>query len=194
MARCSGKGGAWWQWRVEEGGGWVSAHCQTGKVNGKEKKTGLSYLKSTYFGVFVFRKHCYTSSRASHSWSSPWATRRKKWLQRWCKNARNEPERDACRPLRRPRRTKTRRSRGWRKPARPRSKAWKKGSQNRISVPWSATATLLTAWLSPSPRESLLQLLPLLVPHQQHWLAAALAAAPTSKSIRAQRRGYRSAA
>lgn len=26
----------------------------------------------------VFRKHCYTSSRASHSWSSPWATRRKK--------------------------------------------------------------------------------------------------------------------
>lgn len=40
-------------------------------------------LSEKYFifgggGVFVFRKHCYTSSRASHSWSSPWATRRKK--------------------------------------------------------------------------------------------------------------------
>lgn len=44
----------------------------------RQKKKNLSYLNSNYPWGFVFRKHCYTSSRASHYWSSPWVTRRKK--------------------------------------------------------------------------------------------------------------------
>lgn len=31
-----------------------------------------------YFFFFLHRKPCYTSSRASHCWSSPWATKRRR--------------------------------------------------------------------------------------------------------------------
>lgn len=134
-----------------------------------------------------FRKPCYTSSRASRCWSSPWATRRRRWRPRWCKSGRSEPRKDGCRLPRRQRRTRTRRSRGWPKPARPRSKAWRRGSPSRASVPWSATATLSWVWPSPSPQEFPPHWLRPLVLHQQQQRPVESMAAPTWRSTRAQR-------
>lgn len=195
MAGCSRERRTGWQRRAEKGGGRVSAHSPAGEEEQFEPKL-LCDLNSPSHPLFAccwsmcrrFRKPCYTSSRASRCWSSPWATRRRRWQPRWCRSARSEPGRDGCRPPRRQRRTRTRQSRGWPKPARPRSRAWRRGSPSKTSVPWSATATPSWALQFPSPQEfpSRWPRPPVLLLRQQR-RPVELPAATTWRSTRAPR-------
>lgn len=57
---------------------WKQETCSSLSILSEIAEDSYKHLFLSAALLFLFRKPCYTSSRSSHSWSCPWATKKRR--------------------------------------------------------------------------------------------------------------------